>query len=89
MNSFNILLKTPRAINCTMILLLFFTMGCKDVEEDKVVVTEEIEGASGSILEIVKQLRSKEFKIKRGYLWENFATTVLLATLKSVLLQYA
>ena len=69
MNSFNILLKTPRAINCTMILLLFFTMGCKDVEEDKVVVTEEIkeEPAPDFYFGIDRNNYAvKEFKIKRG-----------------------
>ena len=69
MNSFNILLKTPRAINCTMILLLFFTMGCKDVEEDKVVVTEKIkeEPAPDFYFGIDRNNYTvKEFKIKRG-----------------------
>ena len=69
MNSFNILLKTPRAINYTMILLLFFTMGCKDVEEDKVVVTEEIkeEPAPDFYFGIDRNNYAvKKFKIKRG-----------------------
>ena len=69
MNSFNILLKTPRAINCTMILLLFFTMGCKDVEEDKVVVNEEIkeEPAPDFYFGIDRNNYAvKEFKIKEG-----------------------
>jgi hypothetical protein len=51
-------------------------MGCKDVEKDKVVVTEEIkeEPAPDFYFGIDRNNYTvKEFKIKkRGYLWENY-----------------
>ena len=69
MNSFNILLKTPRAINCLLVLLTFIALGCKEVEEDKVVVTEEIkeEPVPDFYFGIDRNnYVVKQFKIKRG-----------------------
>jgi murein DD-endopeptidase MepM/ murein hydrolase activator NlpD len=69
MYSFNILLKTPRAINCLLVLLTFIALGCKEVEKDKVFVTKEIkkEPAPDFYFGIDRNNYSvKEFKIKRG-----------------------
>jgi len=69
MNSFNILLKTPRAIKCLLVLLTFIALGCKEVEEDKIVVTEEIkeEPAPDFYFGIDRNNYAvKQFKIKRG-----------------------
>jgi len=72
MNSFNILLKTPRAINCLLVLLTFIALGCKEVEEDKIVVTKEIkeEPAPDFYFGIDRNNYAvKQFKIKR---WDTF-----------------
>jgi len=69
MNSFNILLKTPRAIKFLLVLLTFIALGCKEVEEDKIVVTEEIkeEPAPDFYFGIDRNNYAvKQFKIKRG-----------------------
>ena len=72
MNSFNILLKTPRAIKCLLVLLTFIALGCKEVEEDKIVVTKEIkeEPAPDFYFGIDRNNYAvKQFKIKR---WDTF-----------------
>ena len=69
MNSFYILLKTPRAVNCLLVLLTFISLGCKEVEEDKVFVTKDIkeEPAPDFYFGIDRnKYVVKQFKIKRG-----------------------